>query len=582
MLRRGFSLANVIILSTLITLVGYAGLMLVNINLTSSRAENKYIWAEKAANAGLLEAMRRIKSTGFCDVNQTFTGSVGNATYEVNIKRSSRICFIRSEGKLGKAKVIKTGILQAYYGVGLYTVRGNVNANLGWGVRLSGCDNTVRPPCFVPAFIASGHVYSSYFPRACNYDYGGLGVYGGTTGREAIITYVKFSDLIPLFFNVNCFNKYSSPGCDVGLLQVFEEEYGKNPSNDRQDVLFDNKWGIPRVDFSDLPPTDACKTTGYSIGFPWNPIYIVDLSSPDLAGCTDINIDIPSPGRLRIEGIANNYLNIYVLDNDISRVEIDSKVSSEGFTLYSSKPVYIYRNLANARIITNNNIYFMGDRKIENSILIAAPININTTNNPNSNARIITDDWRRITFEKSKIIVRQIRFGDRARVYVLDSLIYVYAHACPACNRSSDTISWWKCAYENTGWCGWYGRFIRLSVGRDASGEERPSIILTNNTTVYTVYPQGTVYIWGAFVGEDITYLLWTGVWYQDFRGFLVRNFPPGSSLRINIWGGFSLEFSKSLLDKLSENFWYFRKIQCIKEDINPRAQLIHTRLTAY
>lgn len=584
MLHRGFSLANVVILSAIITLIGVAGLVITNINSAESRAENLYLWAEKAANAGLLEAMRRIQSTGFCDVTQTFTGSVGNATYEVDIRRSSRICFIRSEGRAGSAKVIKTGILQAYYGVGLYTVRGNVDAELGSRVRLSGCDNTANPPCFVPAFIASGTVRTAIPPQACSADDGySYGVYGGFTGREAIITYFRYTDLFPLFFNVNCFNEYDSAGCDYGLLQIFEKEYGVNPSNNRQDIFFDNEWGIPRVDFSDLPPPGACKANGQPTGPWWNPVYVVDVSSPDLAGCTDIEIDIPSNSSVVIDGVVNRYLNIYVFDNNVNRVYINSQISTEGFTLYSTKPINILVDLDRARIVTSSNIETNGDRTIRNSILILAPIDINDTNNPNSDAELHTDANHTITFENSYIFARHIRFGNSASVYILDSLVYVYAHACPNCDRSSNTSSLNKCYNEDIGWCGWYGAYIYLSVGRDISGEERPSIIISNNSTVFQYYPQNPIYIWGAFVGEDITYLLWVGSRFnQNFRGFLVRNFPPSNTLEIRISGGFILEFSKSLLDKLSQNFWYFRKIQCIRDDISPRTQLIHTRLTAY
>ena len=160
--------------------------------------------------------------------------------------------------------------------------------------------------------------------------------------------------------------------------------------------------------------------------------------------------------------------------------------------------------------------------------------------------------------------------------------MYVYAYACPNCSRDYSTSSLDACYNYNLRWCGWYGRRIRLSIGRSSSGEERPSLIISNNSTVYTNRPRGRVYIWGAFIGEDVTYLLWTRVRYQDFRGFLVRNFPSSLSLRIRIYRNFSLEFNKDFLDRLANNFWYFRKIQCIRDDINPLTQLIHTILTAY
>ena len=582
MLKKGFSLANTVILSALITLIGFAGLTIMNINLSSSRAENKYILAEKAANTGLLEAMRRIQSTGFCDVNQTFSGTIGGAEYEVSIRRSSRICFIRSEGRVGRAKVIKTGILQAYYGVGLYTVRGNVDAQLGSGVRLSGCDNNANPPCFVPAFIASGSVYSALPPRACSEDDGySNGVYGGTTGREAIITHVRFSDLIPLFFNVNCFNEYDSPGCDQGLLQIFEREYGINPLNGRQDMYFDNEWGIPRIDFSGLPPAGACEANSSTVNV------------SDFEGCTDIIITYN--GQVSIEGIIGDYVNIYTFDDDITLVRINSEISATGFTLYSTRPVYIRRDITNARIIINNeNLYIRSDRTLQDSILILGFDNINETNN------IITADGNiytlgDVTFNRTYVFARHIMFDSGSNVYIDNSLIYVYSYACPNCARTGDSslaecrnsIGW----YYNywLGWiidgpaCGWYGRYNSFYIGGSStSSDYQPSLIISNNSTVHFTYPNDTIYFIGAFVGEDITYLSYYGGRGQQFLGFLVRNFPQNESLNIRIYSDFIMEFNKNILDRLANNFWYFRKIQCIRDDINPLTQLIHTRLTAY
>ena len=598
MLRRGFSLANVVILSALITLIGYAGLMIVNINAAGSRAENTYLWAEKAANAGLLEAMKRIQATGFCDVNQTFTGNIGNATYEVSIRRSSRICFIRSEGKLGKAKVIKTGILQAYYGVGLYTVRGNVDAEIGSEVRFSGCDNTANPPCFVPAFIASGSVTTAIPPQSCSADNGGYGIYGGTTGEEAIITYVKYTDLIPLFFNVNCFNQYDSTGCDIGLLQIFEQEYGINPSNNRQDMFFDNEWGIPRVDFSGLPPAGACEANGQLTGPWWDPTYVVDVSSSDLTGCTDIYIDIPSNAELEIEGTVNRYLNIYTFDNDITLVRINSEISSTGFTLYSTRPVYIRSDLEKARIIINNeNLYIRANRTLQDSILVLGFDDVSDTNNTttaNGNIYTLGD----ITLNRTYVFARHIRFASWSDVNVYNSVLYVYAYACPNCSRTGNdsltecrnSIGWY---YNNfLGWiidgpaCGWYGRRNGFYFGGDdnaiSTGNYEPSIVISNNSTVHFTRARDTIYFIGAFIGEDITYLSYYGGAGEHFLGFLVRNFPQSESLNIRIYSDFILEFDKAVLDKLAQNFWYFRKIQCIRDDINPRTQLIHTRLTAY
>jgi len=609
-LKRGFSLANTVILSAFITIIGLLGLIVVNFNLKSTRAEARYQIAEKAANAGFIEAANLIQTTGFCDINQTLSGSVGDGTYTVEIRRSGRICFIRSEGRIGDARVVKTGIIQAYYGVGLYTVRGNVDAFLGSDVRLSGCDYDADPVCVVPAFIASGTISTTLTPRnccsndnaglvGCAYtdpcipaDNGGNGLYG----NPAIVSGVQFHDLIPLFFNANCFNTFSDPNCDVGLLQIFEEEYGINPTSNNQDMYFDNEWGIPRIDLSNLNPVvdQNCIASGDND---------IDLST-EYTNCTDIVVEGLSNEPLHITGLRDSHVTIYVLNqfnNSDVDIYVNTYVSPEGFTLYSHFRVFLgtgyywtdytkYYNwfedsysfsVTNARLILANNLYTDDDGIIfRNSVIIIAPENIEDTNNPDADYRLFTGGD--ITLDRSVLFVKNIRFGSYSDVNFWDSLVYMYAYACPNCSRSSSTSSLQACRYSDIDWCGWYGRYITLNIGRDYNGNERPTILISNNSTVHTEYPIGTVYIWGAFVGQDVTYLSWYNSGEQNYKGFLIRNFPPNLTLQISIYGGFTMEFSKRMLDILAENFWFFRKVNCIRDDISVKTQLIQTRATTY
>jgi len=626
---RGFSLANTIILSTFILIIALFGLMVTNFNFSSTRAEARYQLAEKAANAGFVQAANLIQRTGFCDISQTITGDVGDATYRVEIKRSGRVCFIRSVGEADGARVVKTGIVQAYYGVGLYTVRGNVDAELGAGVRLSGCDYNADPVCVVPAFIASGNVTSTLPPQRCCQnddaglagcaytdncvpaDDGGSGLYG----NPAIVTHVQFRDLIPLFFNVNCFNIHSD-GCDEGLLQVFEREYG---------VIFDNEYGIPRAGLDTLDPNvpnDCVIENDNYINF-----------ENEYLDCEELVLSNYSNTFVYLYGYnsARPKPTVYILrqhNNDNVIVFVSDNLSAQGFRLLSHFPIFlgsswscydfcrtsndcdivywftryiVGRNLANTcfsysedgtgftlenvQIVTTKDI-FTDDNGItlRDSTIVIAPDDINDTNNNpdayHSGYRLRV--MRGITLDKSQLFVKHIRFSDYSVVNVWDSLVYMYAYACPNCSRTSDTSSLDACRNNDIDWCGWYGRYITLNIGRDDAGRERPSLLISNNSTVHTSYPMGTVYIWGAFVGQDVTYLSWYGVERQHYRGFLIRNFPPQLTLRIRISDGFTMEFRKSILDKLSDNFWFFRKVNCIRDDISVKTQLIQTRSTTY
>ncbi|NPB07275.1 MAG: hypothetical protein GXO03_06705, partial [Aquificae bacterium] len=181
----------------------------------------------------------------------------------------------------------------------------------------------------------------------------------------------------------------------------------------------------------------------------------------------------------------------------------------------------------------------------------------------------------------SAVFTPHLRFADDRLVRLLDALLYLYAHACPGCSRSESDSSLRAC-FNDYDRCGWFGRGVKLLIGRGAGGAQRPSLIISNNTSVLIEEPQGTAYIWGAFVGQDVTYLLWINAGEQSFRGFLVRNFPKELTLRIDVGRGFRLEFNKELLELLTENFWFFRRINCIRDDVSVETQLIQTRSISY
>ena len=188
-----------------------------------------------------------------------------------------------------------------------------------------------------------------------------------------------------------------------------------------------------------------------------------------------------------------------------------------------------------------------------------------------------------ITVDNVNIFARKLRFyADNRTVRILNSLVYVYAYACPNCSRATSNSSLNACSGDSR-WCGWDGDGISLNIGRASDGTAKPVLFISNNTTVRATNPNGTVYIWGTWYGEDVTYLSWEGDTTQDFRGFLIRNFPPTLSLNINISSSdFKMNFSKSMIDTISTKYRFFREVECVRDPLMPKAQLVQTRMNSY
>jgi len=229
---KGFSLITVLGLTLIISLIGATAMYISLIDNKLTGANAKYELADKAAEYGLLQAVNSIQANGFC-YNTTNNGSDGLATYSTQIQRSSNICFVKSTGQVGNAKVVKTAIIQSYYGIGLYTVRGGVNASYNGG-RLSGCDKANS--CNVPAFIASGSInLNGAHTYSCPVDNGSKHIFG----NPAIINGVKFTDLTPLFFNVDCENSQRDSNCNYGLNNALEDTFATDPNTNIKDFYID-------------------------------------------------------------------------------------------------------------------------------------------------------------------------------------------------------------------------------------------------------------------------------------------------------------------------------------------------------
>lgn len=610
--NKGFSLVLVLFLSLIVFTIAGAGIYIATIGSKSTHADKRSNLAEKSANAGLLKAVDDVNKRGFCQ-DDSLTGSLGTAEYSVKVRRSGRNCFIRSTGTVGPAKVVRSSIIQSYYGVGVYTVRGSVSASIGSGARLSGCDRSVSPTCFVPAFIASGTVSTSLPQRTCVQDGGGDGLYG----NPALLPGVRFTDLIPLFFNVNCFNTHAVSGCDLGLLDVFEGEYGRNPVDNSQDVAFGNQWGVPVVTIAPLPSVPNSP----SCTFPTNPAMggsqTINLSTT-LTGCSEIIIrnsvsDITIQGarggsrvRVYLDGNATtpivsgaSNLTLYTTRTNRSLTVSNSSDfrvytqnastfnnTNSNFVLYTTNTTTLNgtvgtsnQNVPPFTITSNSTVTAGAGASLTRGTIRTGPASVNDTNSVSAPQNFQTNG--NVTLDNVNLFARRLSFANNSTVYILDSLVYVYAYACPNCSRTTNTSSLNACDGD-TRWCGWYGSGVRLNVGRDSAGNARPTLFITNNTTVRADSASGTVYIWGAFVGEDVTYLRWSGGTDRNYRGFLVRNFPYDLTLTINMGDDTAMAFSQPVLNDLSDRYWFFRRVECVRDDVSPWTQMIQTRMTAY
>jgi len=81
--------------------------------------------------------------------------------------------------------------------------------------------------------------------------------------------------------------------------------------------------------------------------------------------------------------------------------------------------------------------------------------------------------------------------------------------------------------------------------------------------------------------GEGVTYLTWSNIDTQNYRGILVRNFPYTESLNISTHN-VSLQFDYGIINTLNQKYWFVRKFECIKDDPLPYAQTIQTLHSSY
>ena len=639
--NKGFSLITVLVLSLVMFLIGGTGLYIAATNFRATRADINLNIAEKASNAGLLNAFDHINMKGTGAKNEEYGSSLGNASFKTKTSLGGKnVWFVSSQGVHDHANVVKTAMFQGYYGVGLYTVRGQVNADLE-GARLSGCDmdSAVASNCYVPAFIAFTTKIPSANPHTCT-DKDGKVVSAAVDGKSAGVygnpaAYnLDQGDLSKIFFKVKCFNKYGNARCAISLLDYLEYDYGWDSARTEQQMSFQQKGananglGIPVVSLSppDLPASSAGACV-YSLATGLNlattATYkdckeIVITSTPVITGDGTRNgkpVKIYAYGGTPTFSSASNF-KLYTTtaftvtnssdfaingtsDNAVNNGNSNFTISTtgntvfngdnSGFVLNTTGTTTLYGTIDAAaypfRIVSTNRITAAAEAVLKNGTLITGPVTTNVAINEGINLSSAPQNLEtkgNVTIDNVSIFARKLQFAENSIVRIFNSLVYVYAHACPECSRSTSNSSLVACD-QDSGWCGWYGKRISLNIGRASDGTAKPVLFISNNTSVKVESPRGVAYTWGVWYGEDVTYLRWKDNNGWDFSGFLIRNFPPDLVLGISLTSSnIRLNFSKSVIDAISGKYRFFRQVECVRDPLTPKAQMIQTRMTNY
>ncbi|QER42574.1 hypothetical protein F1847_07400 [Thermodesulfobacterium sp. TA1] len=627
MKKKGFALVTALILCFVLSVIGTAAITLSYISYQTSMAEKNFYLAEKAANVCLLAAVDEINRTGFCG-NQEYTASgLGyqlpyGTTCKVTSTQSTNICFLRAEGQARSSRVFKTTIIQGFYGAGLYTVRGGVSASYSGGL-LTGCDAANN--CTVPAFIASSGTINlgSATPRYCPQTSS-----TGIWGNPPTYTNAAFRDLVPLFFNVNCFaSDFYNPNyrCNYGLTDALRDTYGwvyrnnnqtyftpypnDQPSNNATDFYF-SPYGEPVINptlKSDLSSPSSitsipCSFINNSTSYNLNN-FCSDYYYPNPT-CGNYTIVFTTSSTITLTGtlpsncggtdISSRWVTIFLpKGGTINNLNGNLPVSQTSLgewryrlNIYSGGPLTISNGLNFTRILTNATVNISSGITINNSTVIQV-LNHETENN-NANAPQNLINSRTTYFYDSKIISRHIRFVNN-HFYAFRTLLYLYANACPNCVRNTSDPNQNPC-YTGSNYyrCGWYGGSYNAYIGMYGNGtyllpDRTPltSIVINNNSIVRS----SNFYIAGIYFGQDVNYLLGS---VSVIRGFLVRNFPPNLSLRIGFNSNTNFQFKLDAINSLRydplsrRGFWFVRKVECIREKPTPAYFSIITRMTTW
>jgi len=592
MKNKGYVLLIVLILSVIIALIGAGLAFMSKQGFLSTRANTLFNKLQKASHYGIYEAIRRIVvSQGVCEegiISEEL--EIDGAKVKISTSRKGfNLCALRTEAKLGGARQVIVATVQGFYGIGTYTTKGSVSANIEGGL-ISGCDFANN--CTIPGFITQGTITTSAKTGTCE-NPGNRGIFGTPPTKPK----VPFIDLTSLTFNADCF------ACLLGIFEK-EDNYQGYPMGLGSNPLWKDEKGTARKDVSFDGSIEDCRNCpklfefdeaasiiGYMrINFPtFDEIpdhnYCIEEKGPniDLSNvnkrCILSTSDEPS---LIIRGIPpKNLGSIFIYRNinkDIilhlqntknfnfinlkGKITLENVSNSENFAIYNNSQITINYLITGARIVAKDRININTPSTISNSTLITED-RVNANNHLNLRDVIIFA--KRLTFEAYK------------KVNIQGGMLYLYTLADK--ERTTDRVLYKGCNWGgNPAECAWYGNYLSsFTMGTS----DNPVLIILVNSATYNEYTE-KININGVLFGEGVTYLTFRNVDKQDYQGILVRNFPNNETLLIRIKEGFSLNFNYGIINTLNQKLWFVRRFECIKDDPLPYAQAIQTYHSSY
>ena len=373
----------------------------------------------------------------------------------------------------------------------------------------------------------------------------------------------------------------------LGSNPLWKDENGTS----RQDIVFDKGnltsclnpgeideanliMGDMSIDFPQVPSiSPSCKVErdkDLTLNLMTMVVSIPGESSIDLSNCTAVLINSGTK-TLQINGKASQIRYIYTTNNSGINVngaengilindttsEVNINSSFDPFVVYSRGEV-ILNNVSYIRVISLNNINIIHPN-VSNSTLITEEDIVNNSNNLNLN--------------DVNIFAKRILFGSHTKINIKGGMLYLYTLADS--ERRNNTVLF-GCWFN--GDCAWIGSSLRsANIG---TSDEPILLFLVNSATF--IRNTDTVNINAVLFGEGVTYLTWSNIDTQNYRGILVRNFPNTEPLNIYFGEGVSLQFDYGIINTLNQNYWFVRKFECIRDDPLPYAQTIQTLHSSY
>ncbi|MEJ5339478.1 MAG: hypothetical protein WHS43_07475 [Aquificaceae bacterium] len=145
MREKGFALATTLVIAVVVLIMGMAGMYMTEMGFRSITSESRWHLAEKAANAGIMEATRRRFDGAEC-ANIGGTMNYNGASVEVQTADAGGACFVWSRATIGNARVVKVAVLTArtYANLGAANFLELDGINLGGSGAIASCEEQCR------------------------------------------------------------------------------------------------------------------------------------------------------------------------------------------------------------------------------------------------------------------------------------------------------------------------------------------------------------------------------------------------------------------------------------------------------